>query len=103
MCCQIVGTILKVRKRFEDNAKLYFKMFADTYEEDEYEFYSLDAYYFMDTGMYYVNGKYKAYSELEDEWIDIDQVVYGAKGKVNNMYCRSWDDLNGFEDIDKEF
>ena len=64
VCCLIGGTIWKVCKRFEDNAKLYFKMFVDTYEEDEYEFYSLDAYYFMDIGMYFYNAKFKAYNEL---------------------------------------
>ena len=88
---------------FSKNEKLFFQMFANTYDEGEYEFYSLDAYYLMDTGYVFYNAKYKAYIELEDKWVDVDEVVYGRKGKFDNKYCRSWDDLNGFEDIDKEF
>lgn len=78
-------------------------MFANTYDEGEYEFYSLDAYYLLDTGLIFYNAKYKAYIELEDKWVDVDEVVYGRKDKFENKYCRSWDDLNGFEGIDKEF
>lgn len=88
---------------FEENDKLYFAKFAELYEQDEYEFYSLDAYYLEDTQMYYYNAKYKAYISIEDAWYDIDQIYYGAKQKFYNMYCRSWDQLYGFEEVDKEF
>lgn len=103
--CIILGGIvfnsLYKKTIFAKNEELYFRMFANAFDEGEYEFYSLDAYYFIDTGMIYYNGKYKAY--IEDKWEDIDEVVYGRKGNVHNMYCRSWDELYGFEEIDKEF
>ena len=88
---------------FSENEELYFKMFVDTFDEGGYEFYSLDAYYLMDTGMIYYNGKYKAYIEIEDKWYDVDEVVYGNKGIIYSKYCRSWDQLYGFEGIDEDF
>ena len=107
LACNIIGGIIinffMGKSAFSKNEKLYFEMFANTYDEGEYEFYSLDAYYLLDTGLIFYNAKYKAYIELEDKWVDVDEVVYGRKDKFENKYCRSWDDLNGFEGIDKEF
>lgn len=107
LVCNVIGGIIINlvfgKAAFSKNEKLYFEMFANTFDEGEYEFYSLDAYYLMDTGLIFYNGKYKAYIELEDKWVDVDEVVYGRKGKFDNKYCRSWDDLYGYEDIDKEF
>ena len=37
------------------------------------------------------------------KWEDIDEVMYGPYGKIHNMYCLSWDDLSGFEDINEEY
>lgn len=88
---------------FEENDKLYFKMFANTYEQDEYEFYSLDAYYLEDTQMYYYNAKFKGYSSIDDTWYDVDEVAYGRIQKFFNSYCLSWDELYGFEEENKEF
>ena len=102
VCGMVIMHIYK-EKAFDANEELYFKMFANTYDEGEYEFYSLDAYYLIDTGLVFYNGKFKAYIELEDKWVDVDQVVYGTRGNVENMYCRSWEDLYEFEEIDKEF
>ncbi len=94
----------KVEKiSFEDNGKMYFKIFADTYNQNEYEFYSLDAYYLEDSNMYFYNGKFKGYTSFDDTWSDIDQVCYGKNKYFDNMYCRSWDELYGYEDVDKEF
>lgn len=93
----------KKKVTFEDNGKLYFKLFANTFDEDEYEFHSLDAYYLEDTQTYYYNGKYKAYIVLEGKWCEIDEVNYGRYKVFDNMYCRSWDELYGYEDVDKEF
>lgn len=91
------------RVSFDENAKLYFYIFADTYNQNEYEFYSLDAYYLEDSNMYFYNGKFKGYTSIDDTWSDIDQVCYGENKYFDNMYCRSWDELYGFEDVDKEF
>ena len=88
---------------FDSNDKLFFSIFADMYEPGEYEFYSLDAYYLKDTQMYYYNAKFKGYTAIDDTWSDIEQVCYGRIDKFNNMYCRSWDELYGFEETDKEF
>ena len=103
LCVSGVVWYLIQRVSFDENDKLYFKMFANTYEQDEYEFYSLDAYYLRDTETYYYNAKFKGYTESDDTWSDIDEVCYGRIGKFYNTYCRSWDDLYGFEEVDKEF
>lgn len=88
---------------FDENDKLFFDMFVNQFEPEEYEFYSLDAYYLEDTREYYYNAKYKCYSSIDDKWYEIDEVTYGALNKFYNSYCLSWDDLNGFEEVDKEF
>ncbi len=88
---------------FEENDKLYFKMFANLWEEDQYEFESLDAYYLSDTGKYYYNAKYSAYIELEEAWSSIDEVRYGGYAKFYNCFCLSWDSLYGFEAENEEF
>ena len=40
---------------------------------------------------------------MEDNRVDIDSVVFGTKGKFEDMYCRTLDGLVGFEDVEKEF
>lgn len=89
---------------FEANESEFFKQFADLYKTDEeYEFYSLDAYYLEDIDEVYFNAKYKAYSPAEDKWYDIDEVMYGSLGHFENSYCLSWDQLYGFDSVDKDF
>ena len=104
----VVGIVWHIMQKeenvsFEDNGKMYFNIFADTYKQNEYEFYSLDAYYLEDSNMYFYNGKFKGYTSFDNTWSDIDQVCYGKNKYFDNMYCRSWDELYGFEDVDKEF
>ena len=44
---------------FDNEEKEFFKQFVDIYEsEEEYEFYSLDAYYFEDIDKVFFNAKY---------------------------------------------
>lgn len=88
---------------FSENDKLFFDMFVNQFEQDEYEFYSLDAYYLEDEKEFYYNAKYKCYSSVDDTWYEIDEVTYGSLNKFYNSYCLSWDDLQDFEEVNKEF
>ena len=89
---------------FENEEKEFFKQFVDTYEsEEEYEFYSLDAYYLEDIDKVFFNAKYKGYSPADDTWYEIDEVMYGSIGHLENSYCLSWDDLYGFESVNEDF
>lgn len=89
---------------FETNDKEFFRQFVSLYEnDDEYEFYSLDAYYLEDTRTFFYNAKYKSYSPIDDTWYEVDEVRYGSMGHFENSYCLSWDELYGFDEVDKEF
>lgn len=106
--CVVFGVYLFLKRdgevSFEMNDKEYFRQFVYLYEtNEEYEFYSLDAYYLKDTRTYYYNGKFKIYLQMDDAWYDIDEVKYGSIGHFENSYCLSWDGLHGFENVDKEF
>ena len=57
-------------------------MFVNQFEPEEYEFYSLDAYYLEDTREYYYNAKYKCYSSKDDKWYEIDEVTNSVKKRT---------------------
>ena len=89
--------------KYEESDKAFARTFTGICEPGKYEIKSLDVYYSEDTGTYYYNIKYKLYVDLNKKWEDIDEVMYGPYGKIHNMYCLSWDDLSGFEDINEEY
>ncbi len=74
-------------------------------DERSYIFQRLDGYCMEDEMgevTFYLNAKYEAYYEDDDEWVKIDEVYYGDKN-YSNTYCLSWDDLNGFEEVNEDF
>lgn len=95
---------------FDESEKAFFQMFSRMYTNpDNYKITSLDAYYYAgekdSDGMYYFHFVYSAYSEIEESWMDIDEVDYGPIGIIYNVYSLSWGNLEGtgFEKVNEEF
>ena len=100
---------------FSENERVFFQMFGREFSDSsEYRIKSLDAYYYDDgekegfpssypTGTYFFRVVYSFYFDVEDEWYDVDEVKYGSYGKIDNMYCLSWDSLSGFEEVNRKF
>lgn len=92
---------------FDDNEKAFFQYFSYfNSNSEEYKVKNLDAYYYDNgtpLGIYFFRVQYSCCYEEENKWYDIDEVIYGSKGKIENSYCLSWDSLNGFEEKNKEF
>ena len=87
---------------FDAGEEYFFEEFNWLFDNpDEYEFESLDAYYYKENfnsiGKYYFHAVYSYWFEVDDEWHDIDKVEYGTYGKLSGSFCLSWDSLEGFE------
>ncbi len=94
---------------FDETANDYFYRFNYAFpDSDKYMFHSLEAYYIEDDDLpgivhYFFHAKYTAYIELLEKWSDIEEVAYGHNGKLENSFCLSWDNLDGFEDAVAQF
>ena len=91
---------------FDMIADKFFAFFTSVFpDEQSYTFQSMDGYCIEDEMgkvTFYLNAKYEAYYEDDDEWVKIDEVYYGDEN-YSNTYCLSWDDLNGFEEVNEDF
>lgn len=97
---------------FSTNEAKFFYIFGKDYVPNEYTIKSLDAYYLDEgdstpagdnTGTYFFHIVYRFYFEHDEKWYDIDEVDYGPYGYIENCYCLSWDDIEGFEEINEKF
>ncbi len=77
---------------FEANDEEFFYYFANTTDPERCEVYSLDAYYLKDIDGYYYEIKYALRIEGEEEWTDIDKVMFGISGMFNGYFCLNWDE-----------
>lgn len=77
----------KKEVKFDENAKYYFDIFIDRYEQDEYEIYSFDAYYLEDVKEWYFHVRYTYYSSEGNEWCKIDEVAHFTPGI--NIECKA--------------
>ena len=110
----IVGVVIVMNKGvaeadFSKSEEAFFQFWSRSHTVPEYyEIKSLDIYYYCEDvpgalGTYYFHVIFSEYLDFEDEWYDVDEVLYGPIGKISSFYCLSWDSLAGFEEVNRKF